>query len=362
METIIAMAKIAPYTVSFGSGARRTADEAAGNADLSGKYAIVTGSNTGIGYETARTLAMHGARVVLACRDVVKADAAKSRIEADIAPSKSSLEYRPGSVSVLSLDLSSLDAVENFCTNFRALGFPRLDILVNNAGLMAPPTRLLSANHLELQIATNHLGHFLLTLCLLPMLQASPDARIVNISSEGHRLAQCPSEKSGTSPAAFWNEMSDASRYSKWTAYGRSKLANVLFTTELANRLKSSGGNSSNSSNITVVAVHPGVVNTELMRHMGIMGTIMSATSRLLLMKTPKQGAATTVHCITQPKSSIVSGGYYADCRVAPVHSDAQRPDVALGLWKWSVATIQSLGFAVIADDQLSITTDHPLQ
>ena len=208
--------------------------------DQSGKTIIVTGANSGIGYEAALALAKKGANVVLACRSPERSQAAADRIRA--AAPKANLELAP-------LDLSSLRSVRSFAEWFQRT-HERLDVLVNNAGVMAIP-RQLTEDGFELQLATNHLGHFALTGLLLGRMLTSANAgapsRIVNVSSMVHTIGRFD-----------WSDLQMERRYSKWLAYGRSKLANLLFTYELARRLEARG------APVIAVACHPGYAATNL--------------------------------------------------------------------------------------------------
>ena len=209
-------------------------------AKLTGKTAIITGANTGIGLETAVDLAKRGARVILACRSVEKGEAAVQTVK-----------ERSGNNDVVfsKLDLVSLQSVSDFCT--RILAEERhIDLLINNAGVMMPPYTT-TEDGFELQIGVNHLAHFLLTNLLLERLKEAPSARIVNVSSLAHIGGRIN-----------FNDLQSKKSYSALLAYGQSKLANILFTRSLAKRLK--------GSNVTTYCLHPGLVRTELARHLSI--------------------------------------------------------------------------------------------
>src|SRR5829696_5851911 len=201
--------------------------------DQSGRTAVVTGANSGLGLVTTRELARAGARVVMACRNLTKGEAARREIEAAVPGAALELEE---------LDLSSLDSVRAFADRFDG----GLDLLVNNAGVMATPRRR-TADGFELQFGTNHLGHFALTELLLPAMEGRPDARVVTLSSTAHR----------TGRIAFDNLSGDR-RYFRWRAYGQAKLANLLFALELERRLRAAG------STIKSMAAHPGYAATNL--------------------------------------------------------------------------------------------------
>lgn len=210
---------------------------AADMPDLTGRVAVVTGANSGIGLQTARQLAAHGAHVTLAVRDVARGEAAAEQIRG----------WAPGSdLDVARLDLTDLSSVREFSTSWSE-GHPNgLDLLVNNAGIMATPRRV-TPDGFESQFATNHLGHFALTGLLLPALVARPRSRVVSVSSQAHRMGRMNFE-----------DLMGERRYRSWGAYGQSKLANLLFIAELQRRLDLTG--------IAMLAVtsHPGYAATNL--------------------------------------------------------------------------------------------------
>ncbi|MEL6343669.1 MAG: oxidoreductase [Myxococcota bacterium] len=211
--------------------------------DLTGKVIIVTGANAGIGFEAARAFAEHGADVVMACRNPDKAQAARQRIQANN-PS--------GDVITLPLDLASLDSVRTFVAAYGER-YDRLDLLVNNAGVMIPPLGR-TEQGFELQFGVNHLGHFALTGLLLPLIQKTPGARVVNVSSTAHRMGRMDFDDLN------WERRD----YSAGAAYGQSKLANLHFTFELNRRLKDAG------IDAMATAAHPGWAATDLQRHSGV--------------------------------------------------------------------------------------------
>ncbi|MGW0928625.1 oxidoreductase [Streptomyces sp. NPDC002644] len=202
--------------------------------DQSGRVAVVTGANGGLGLVTALELARRGAEVVLACRDVAKGEEATGRIRAEVPAAR---------VEVARLDLADLSSVRAFAD---ALPHDRLDLLVNNAGVMALPHRT-TADGFETQFGVNHLGHFALTGLLLPRLLATPGARVVTVSSFLHALANLDI-----------HDLNGERGYRRWIAYGRSKTANLLFTHELARRLAAAG------SDVIAAAAHPGYSATNL--------------------------------------------------------------------------------------------------
>ncbi len=210
--------------------------------DLTGKVIIVTGANSGIGYEAVQELVRKGAQTVLACRNMDKANAALVQIQTEI-PN--------GSAEVMQLDIANLASVRQFAGEFKGK-YDRLDVLVNNAGIMMVPYGT-TADGFERQIGTNHLGHFALTGLLINLLLETPGSRVVNVSSTAHRF--------GTMD--FDNLMYAGSKgYSPTRAYGRSKLANLLFTYELQRSFKAVG------ADVIAIAAHPGISHTNLASHM----------------------------------------------------------------------------------------------
>ncbi|MFI9046381.1 oxidoreductase [Streptomyces sp. NPDC053427] len=217
--------------------------------DQTGRSVVVTGANSGIGYVTARELARHGARVVLACRNEARGAAALERLRTEVPTAEA--EFRP-------LDLADLSSVRDFATGLDTFDGDRLDLLINNAGVMALPYRT-TADGFEMQFGTNHLGHFALTGLLLPKLLATPGARVVTVSSMLHALAgiDLAALTDGTGPTAPSGPDSERS-YRPWIAYARSKSANLLFTRELSRRLAAAG------SGVVAAASHPGYAATNL--------------------------------------------------------------------------------------------------
>ncbi|EQB14969.1 SDR family NAD(P)-dependent oxidoreductase [Sphingobium lactosutens] len=244
--------------------------------DQRGRIAIVTGGNTGLGFETARMLAGHGATVVLAVRDVEKGRQAAARIT--------------GNTAVQLLDLTSLDSIRTAAADLRA-AYPRIDLLINNAGVMYTP-KLTTADGFELQFGTNHLGHFALTGLLLESLLPVPGSRVVTVSSTAHRI----------NAAIHFDDLLWQRSYSRSGAYGQSKLANLMFTYELQRRLAYHGST-------IAVAAHPGVSNTELARNLpGWMRMIVTGLAPLITQKAAI-GALPTLRAATDP--SILGGEFY---------------------------------------------------
>ncbi|OLF09684.1 short-chain dehydrogenase [Actinophytocola xinjiangensis] len=244
--------------------------------DQRGRVAIVTGANTGLGFETARMLAAHGATVVLAVRDVEKGRRAAARMTGD--------------VTVQALDLTSLASIRSAAADLRA-AHPRLDLLINNAGVMYTPKRA-TADGFELQFGTNHLGHFALTGLLLDRLLPVSGSRVVTVSSTGHRLRA----------AIHFDDLQWERSYSRVGAYGQSKLANLMFTYELQRRLARHG-------TTIAVAAHPGVSNTELVRNAPAPVRLPVTWLAPLLTQKPAMGALPTLRAATDP--TVTGGQYY---------------------------------------------------
>jgi NAD(P)-dependent dehydrogenase (short-subunit alcohol dehydrogenase family) len=295
-----------------------TTDQVLENIDLSGKLALVTGASGGLGAETARAFASKGARVVLAARDLAKADAAARGIR----------ESTGSEVEVEELELDSLASVRAFAERFLRR-HEALAILVNNAGVMACPEAK-TRDGFELQFGTNHLGHFLMTCLLTPALLRGAPARVVSLSSRGHQQ----------SPVRFDDLAFEKEPYDKWAAYGQSKTANVLFAVELDRRLGGRG--------VHANAVHPGVIRTDLSRHMRKedFERVRQRSGGTLKLKTVEAGAATSVYAATAPELEGRGGLYLEDCHVAEVNDDPQAregvrsyavdPDAAKRLWTLS--------------------------
>ena len=268
---------------------------------MNGKICIVTGSNTGIGKETARGLAQRGAKVVLACRDLRKAEAARDDIAQTIGHKD---------VEVMELDLGEKASVRAFAEKFRAT-HDRLDVLVNNAGLF-PTSRGTTKDGLEVTFGVNHVGTWLLTQELLPLLQKSAPSRVVVLSSKLHYRGKME-----------WDDLQyEKRRYSSLAAYSQSKLANVLFTRALAWRLEGTG--------VTVNAVHPGVVGTELTRDYP---KFLVKLYHLFVL-TPEKGAACSLHVATAPELAGVTGEYFDNSRIIQPSKAALDRDAQERLWK----------------------------
>ncbi|MCZ1010096.1 oxidoreductase [Streptomyces lydicus] len=248
-------------------------------ADQTGRSAVVTGANSGLGYATARELARHGARVLLACRNEARGMAALDRLRSDVPTAEA--EFRP-------LDLADLSSVRDFAAALDDFDGDRLDLLINNAGVMALPYRT-TADGFEMQFGTNHLGHFALTGLLLPKLLATPGARVVTVSSMLHALADLD-----------YTDLNSARSYRRWIAYSRSKSANLLFTHELTRRLAAAG------SQVVAAAAHPGYASTNLMTA-GVRMEGRTSAERIidfgtgLIGQSPDGGALGTLCAATAP-------------------------------------------------------------
>ncbi|MFL6240355.1 MAG: oxidoreductase [Actinomycetes bacterium] len=297
-----------------------TTEDVLQGVDLSAKTVVVTGASSGLGEETSRAIAAHGAHVVMAVRDKAKGDAAVERIRS---------RHPDASLELHELDLGSL-ATARASADALLQKHDRIDRLINNAGVMAPPLGH-TVDGFELQLGTNHLGHFVWTNHVLPAVLAAAPARIVNLSSRGHVRGQMN----------FDDPHYRARPYEKWEAYGQSKTANILFTIELDRRLKERG--------VRAYAVHPGVIMTELSRHLQP-ADFDAMASRLpagaLTLKPVEAGAATTVWAATSSELDDVGGVYLEDAGVAEAATDdpptrgyaayAMDPDTARRLWSWS--------------------------
>ncbi|GFR45355.1 hypothetical protein Agub_g6729, partial [Astrephomene gubernaculifera] len=290
------------------------------NAYAAEKSVFITGGNTGIGFETAKALASKGFNVTIACRDTAKAEAALGRIREAVPSAR---------LDSLPLDLSDLNSVRD-CTQRVLDSGVQYDVWINNAGVMYCP-KMRTAQGFEYQLGVNHLGHFALTCgVLLALLAANKPVRIINVASAAHTFGKID----------FQDLMRDKS-YDPWEAYGQSKLANIMFTYELARRLGADEGANNNSNRVTVNCLHPGIVKTELGRYMLDEGSrrwytplIMSVMQ--LFMLEPHQGAATSIHLASSPEVEGVSGKYWVDCRRAASSNASYDREVAGRLWRVS--------------------------
>jgi NAD(P)-dependent dehydrogenase (short-subunit alcohol dehydrogenase family) len=320
--------------------------------DQRGRVAIITGANTGLGFETARALAERGATVVLAVRDVDKGKQAAARIAATARSTSarstsarstsarstsarstttrsttttgSTTVGRVGDVIVQALDLTSLDSVRAAAADLRA-AHPRIDLLINNAGVMYTPKRT-TRDGFELQFGTNHLGHFALTGLLLDLLLPVPGSRVVTVSSTGHRIRA----------AIHFDDLQWERTYGRAAAYGQSKLANLMFTYELQRRLAAHG-------TTTATAAHPGTSNTELARNSPAALRVPLTWLAPVITQKPSMGALPTLRAATDP--AVLGGQYYgpdgwSEARGFPhlVTSSADSYDMATQQRLWAVS------------------------
>jgi WW domain-containing oxidoreductase len=282
----------------FGYGS--TAEEVTAGLSLEGKTILVTGCNSGLGLETLRVLSLRGARVLGTARTLEKARAACGAVGGQAVP--------------LACELSDPSSVRACVAAVKAGGH-RLDALIGNAGIMALPKRE-QAFGVELQLFTNHVGHFMLVTGLLDRL--AEDGRVVMLSSDAHRMAP----KAGI----LFDDLAGDRGYTPWGHYGQSKLANLLFAKELARRLA--------GTRKTATAVHPGVIRTNLGRHMPGFANFVFGLVGPLVLKSVPQGAATQVYAAVHPAVAGTSGAYFADCNVARPRPDADDPALARRLWE----------------------------
>ncbi len=284
---------------------------------LAGKTALITGANSGIGYQAALELARHGAHVFLACRNAEKGAAALARLLAEA----------PGaSAEVVLLDVSSIADVKRFAAGFLA-AHPKLDLLINNAGVMAFPVRQVTAEGFERQFATNHLGHFALTGLLLPALLASPAPRVVTVASLAHRAGKI-----------HFDDLQLEKKYKPWDAYGQSKLANILFARELARRTA--------GTPLLSLPVHPGVSVTGIIDNGPGGKDLKMRVYKLIapvLMQSDAAGALPTLYAATSPDAR--SGEYigpdgFMEIKGAPVVVMPRKNalDEATGKRLWAVS------------------------
>jgi len=273
-------------------GWESTAAEVAAGVDLSGKTAVVTGGSSGLGAESARVLASRGATVVIGARDVPKAEKVAAEIRS---------QTGNDAVTVAALELGSRGSIRTFAESVQ-IQHPAIQILINNAGVMACPLARIEHGY-EMQLGTNHLGHFLLTGLLAPALRRGAPSRIVCVSSSGHRF----------STVNFEDPHYQKRPYDKWEAYGQSKTANIWHALELDRRLQKHG--------VRANALHPGAIMTELGRHLKPedIETLRARASGGggIRWKKPENGAATQVWAATAPELEGRGGLYLEDCHVA---------------------------------------------
>nr|XP_046269742.1 retinol dehydrogenase 14-like [Scatophagus argus] len=274
---------------------------------MNGKTVIVTGANSGIGKATAAGIVKLHGRVIMACRDTSRAEDAAREIRQETGADSAQLVVKQ-------LDLASLTSIHTFCQCILKEE-PRLDVLVNNAGIYQCPYAK-TEDGFEMQFGVNHLGHFLLTHLLLNLLKQSAPSRIVVVSSKLYKRGHINFE-----------DLNSEQSYDKAFAYSRSKLANLLFTCELARRLEGSG--------VTVNALTPGIVRTNLGRHVHV-PVLAKPLFNLIswgLFKSPEEGAQTSVYLACSPDVDGVQGKCFAGCQPQIVLDKATDQDVARKLW-----------------------------
>ncbi|CAN1778179.1 Short-chain dehydrogenase TIC 32, chloroplastic [Linum perenne] len=317
-----------------------TADQVTNGIDATGLTAIVTGASSGIGKETSRVLALRGAHVVMAVRNVDAGTSVKEEILKEIPTAK---------VDIMMLDLSSMASVKKFASEYVSSGLP-LNLLINNAGIMMCPY-MLSTDKVEMQFATNHVGHFLLTHLLLDTMKTTArdsnrEGRIVILSSEAHRYPykegirfdKINSEADYSSRTVLLLtlsrfhlfDMQIFNRYFDMRAYGQSKLANILYAKELARRLEEDG------VNITVNSLHPGSIVTNLLRYHSFINLLAHVFVKFAL-KNVQQGAATSCYLALHPQVKGVTGKHFMDCNLAEPNCHGKDMDLAKKLWDFSL-------------------------
>lgn len=295
---------------SNGFGYGTTAEEVTEGAHLQGKTILITGCNSGLGKESMRVLSLRGATIIGLGRTKEKVEEAFK--EAGVKEGKA-----------YTCELSDPKSIRQCIVDIQK-DFSSLDVLLCNAGIMALP-KLEKSNGYELQFFTNHIGHFILVTGLLNSL--TEDGRVVMVSSAAHNAAP----KGGIE----FDNLTGEKGYSAWTAYGQSKIANLLFAKELARRFQ--------GSKKTAYAIHPGVIPTNLGRHMNPIAMAIFGLSKHLFLKSIEQGSAT--QCYTSVSSEVVknSGSYFADCNVAKPRIDAENSELAKKLWDVSEQIVSKL-------------------
>jgi NAD(P)-dependent dehydrogenase (short-subunit alcohol dehydrogenase family) len=291
---------------------------------LAGRTALITGANSGIGYQAALQLARHGAHVLLGCRNIAKGRAALDRLQREATTSNAPAP----SAELVELDMASLASIRAFAAFFAARGLP-LDILINNAGVMALPARELTPDGFERQFGTNHLGHFALTGLLIPQLLSADAPRVVTVASLAHRNGKIE----------FDNLQSERS-YVPWDAYGASKLANILFAKELDRRARLA------HSKLISLAVHPGVSTTSIFANGPGANSLKAIAVKLLapiMMQNDEAGALPTLYAATSPSAhggEYIGPDGFQELKGSPVvvQPRPQALDEAVGQQLWTVS------------------------
>lgn len=273
---------------------------------MTNKLCIITGANSGIGFETAKELARRGAFIVMVCRNEDKAEAAKQAIQREL-PS--------AGIDIVLCDFSMQDDIHKASAEIQA-NYEKIDLLINNHGFVAHAYNE-TVEGVEETFAVNHIGYFLFTHLLMPILLKSEKARIINVASDAHR--------SGTFQPG---NLQLKNGFSSWQAYCNSKLYNILFTLELAERLKGTG--------ITANCLHPGVVRTNFSNGLGPIFKFFW-TLGTPFMKTDREGAETTIYLATSAEVDGVNGAYFANCKVKTPKKQAMDPEAGRKLWEMSL-------------------------
>jgi NAD(P)-dependent dehydrogenase (short-subunit alcohol dehydrogenase family) len=292
-------------------GPASTAMEVTAGLDLRGTTAMITGCNSGLGFETMRVLSARGANIIGAARTMEKAATAIATLDGPATP--------------VACELGDLESAAACGETVRALGVP-IDMLILNAGIMALP-ELEQINGIEKQFFVNHIGHFTLTSYLLDQVNAAEQGRVVVVSSSGHQFAP--------DGGIDFENLSGENDYSPWSAYGTSKLANGLFALELTKRLAQTPA--------TANAVHPGIINTNLGRHFPWWQQIGASLFGWTFMKSIEEGAATQTYVATAPALADYSGYYFADCN--PLLPDPRMLDELQAAELWAVSEEIAAGY-----------------
>jgi NAD(P)-dependent dehydrogenase (short-subunit alcohol dehydrogenase family) len=296
---------------SSGYGYGSTARDVTRNLNLSGCTYLLTGSNSGLGLETLKILTMRGARIIACFRTLEKA-----KFVCETLPQKNR-------VIPIAFDLSEPDSIRDAITKVAKLGY-QLDGIIANAAIMALPNLQQKFGY-ELQFFTNHVGHFILVNGLLSQLKA--DGRVVILSSVSHKM----SYRDGIQ----FENLSGEKEYSPWSAYGQSKLCNMLFAKHLATRMP--------KSNQTSNSVHPGMIPTNLTRYLPAIRVAIFHLASPLILKSVSQGSATQCYVVTNPKLRNITGSYFVDCNVAIPSHYGQDAEMALELWKRTEKIVNSV-------------------
>jgi NAD(P)-dependent dehydrogenase (short-subunit alcohol dehydrogenase family) len=302
--------------------------------NLAGKTVLITGANSGIGKETARYMAKRGARVIMACRTMETAKIVRGKLSISLFDSSANnllikfkeeiaTESENSKIILHHLDLSSFQSVREFCANVIETE-PKIDILIHNAGYGGILSKAVSVDGIEYTMATNHYGPFLMTNLLIDLLKKSAPCRIVVVGSKAHTLSFLdPTIQDHLNPADFWFPLA---------LYANSKLANLLFTFELARRLEGSG--------VTVNALHPGSIDSDIWRNYPFPLNLAIRILRIFL-RTVEEGMQTTLFASLSTSLENVSGKYFRNCKLAKPNTNSQNTEWQRVLWEESVKIVQ---------------------